>query len=85
MTAAEPSVRDHTARHLAFPLRNLERRLRKHAFRPGHVVVLSDQLPDRGRHTSGRGESETFHGAIFADLVAYADVLARRTPTTEHR
>ncbi|MCD5422671.1 hypothetical protein LRS71_24480 [Rhodococcus pyridinivorans] len=47
---------------------------------PG-VQVFSDELPDRGRGVCGIGETETFRGRSFGDLVACADVLARCSPT----
>ena len=47
---------------------------------PG-VQVFSDELPGRGRGVCGIGETETFRGRSFGDLVACADVLARCSPT----
>ncbi|WP_137726515.1 hypothetical protein [Prescottella subtropica] len=46
---------------------------------PG-VQVFSDGLPGRGRGVCGIGETETFRGRSFGDLVACADVLARCSP-----
>jgi hypothetical protein len=61
-------------------LGDLEIRLRTFVSRQDGVQVFSDQLPRRGRGTSGAGESETFRGSAFGDLVAYADVLALCSP-----
>jgi hypothetical protein len=56
---------------------DLEIRLKDFARQTQDVSVFSDQLPNRGRRICGAGETETFRGCSFGDLVAYADVLAR--------
>ncbi|WAM19500.1 hypothetical protein [Rhodococcus sp. JS3073] len=66
-------------------LGDLEIRLKEFARQPDGVSVFSDQLPNRGRRVCGAGETETFSGRSFGDLVAYADVLALCSTPVRHK
>lgn len=57
-------------------LAELEQRLLRIIRRIPGMRVYSDELPNRGRRATGAGETETFHGRPFGDLVACAEVLA---------
>ncbi|MFD6897249.1 hypothetical protein ACFWB0_22250 [Rhodococcus sp. NPDC060086] len=61
-------------------LRELEIQVLDFVRRIPGVQVFSDELPGRGRGVCGIGETETFRGRSFGDLVACADVLARCSP-----
>lgn len=58
-------------------LSELEQRLIRIIRRIPGMQVFSDELPNRGRGVSGAGETETFQGRSFGDLVACAEVLAQ--------